>query len=347
MSFADVCKQEPTHRLCRILELGDPESMTSIRSMREIGSFCLDRPWHHHPNVTERIALAVNPNWTSPNGRMYDALCTGIRDTTPVGRLSHCITERGIQVPGHKRVRIHAGDRWNSPLDDTQPTTNQDRLEYALSACKVRGEEGEVLPSFPGGRDRAHRFWADMPGEFRADCVDCTKSPCAVSDWSAWSECSKPCGGGQRERTREVREMIKGRESSCPALSESETCNTAPCPVDCQVSPWSAWSGCSKTCGGGQRSRTRQVTTQPMHGGAACPALQETQACNTQPCPTDCVLSEWSPWGGCMWDGRQSRFRTVITPAAHGGSCWGHRSEFRPCESERMMFMEAEEPAWA
>lgn len=55
-------------------------------------------------------------------------------------------------------------------------------------------------------------------------------------------------------------------------------------PVDCQVSNWSAWSACSATCGGGTQTRTRTVLVQPENGGQSCPALSETQACNTQNC---------------------------------------------------------------
>ena len=57
---------------------------------------------------------------------------------------------------------------------------------------------------------------------------------------------------------------------------------SAPCPVDCQMSDWSTWDACSEECGGTQE-RTRTVTTEPLYGGAACPALSESLACNTDP----------------------------------------------------------------
>ena len=59
--------------------------------------------------------------------------------------------------------------------------------------------------------------------------------------------------------------------------------------TDCVVSNWSDWSSCSKTCGGGNRSRSRTVTTEPKNGGTVCPSLIEEGKCNTEECPM-------SPW---------------------------------------------------
>ena len=57
-----------------------------------------------------------------------------------------------------------------------------------------------------------------------------------------------------------------------------------PSPRDCIVSPWGGWSNCSKTCGGGTETRTRQVLYPARFGGKACPTLENKRACNTNPC---------------------------------------------------------------
>ena len=55
-------------------------------------------------------------------------------------------------------------------------------------------------------------------------------------------------------------------------------------PVDCQVGVWTQWSECSATCGNGIETRNRNVTTQTVNEGKECPHLNESRACNTNPC---------------------------------------------------------------
>lgn len=49
--------------------------------------------------------------------------------------------------------------------------------------------------------------------------------------------------------------------------------------------PWSLWSGCSKTCGGGNQQRNR-ICYGPFFGGQPCPGEQEeVRRCNEKKCP--------------------------------------------------------------
>ena len=129
---------------------------------------------------------------------------------------------------------------------------------------------------------------ADSDGDGVPDCIENSPVDCVVSDWSSWVTCSATCGGGDQTRTRTITTQPSYSGAACPDLTETQSCNTNPCPVDCDVSDWSSWGTCSATCGGGDQIRTRTITTQPSYGGAACPDLTETQACNTNPCPVDC-----------------------------------------------------------
>ncbi|XP_035676272.1 sushi, von Willebrand factor type A, EGF and pentraxin domain-containing protein 1-like [Branchiostoma floridae] len=57
--------------------------------------------------------------------------------------------------------------------------------------------------------------------------------------------------------------------------------------VDGNWTPWSQWSTCSVSCGGGNHSRTRECTNpRPIHGGRNCTGPPtEIGACNTEKCP--------------------------------------------------------------
>lgn len=60
----------------------------------------------------------------------------------------------------------------------------------------------------------------------------------------------------------------------------SLVCTNLPCPV---YEPWSPWSSCSVSCGGGQRIRTRLC--QHSEGGPSCADTEQSESCDTPTCP--------------------------------------------------------------
>jgi len=82
---------------------------------------------------------------------------------------------------------------------------------------------------------------------------------------------------------------------ACHGHGEKGKCGV----VDCEWGGWSDWSGCTCSCEGGTRTRTRHIEKAPRHGGAPCEphAKEEVAPCNTEPCPGHCVDGKWGDWG--------------------------------------------------
>jgi hypothetical protein len=144
---------------------------------------------------------------------------------------------------------------------------------------------------------------------------------CWMSTWSAYSPCTVSCGGGSQTQSRTVITQPSYGGAACPALTNVRSCNSYACPIDCVVSAWGDFSQCSLSCGGGVQTRSRSVLTAPTNG-TACPALNNTQTCNGQPCPVDCLMSNWVTVGSCSktcGTGIATHTRTVTTSALNGG----------------------------
>ena len=170
----------------------------------------------------------------------------------------------------------------------------------------------------------------------------CNNGPCpqdcGYGAWSAWSQCPV-CGQASRSRSRPITQNSAFGGSACDfaSLAETEACNNSPCPVDCQMTQWSAWSRCSADCDEGRRSRHRQTIVAAAFGGLQCGPAEEWEACNNGPCAQDCVMSEWGAWSQCSADcgeGRRARTRFTLAPAKNGGVSCGPSEEWEAC-SER------------
>jgi hypothetical protein len=74
--------------------------------------------------------------------------------------------------------------------------------------------------------------------------------------------------------------------------------------------------------------------------GGTCPCPSGNYSCVDGVCvpaKQDCVVSDWSAWGTCSktcGGGTQSRTRTIVTPAADGGTACPSLSESRDCNTQ-------------
>merc|ERR1719310_991791 len=101
---------------------------------------------------------------------------------------------------------------------------------------------------------------------------------------------------------------------------------------------WSGWSGCSKDCGGGVMSRSRNIEVEPDFKGKECGATTDTQMCNVDACNVPCELEDWGDWSTCSKacsGGIEVRRKAILVPAKGTGYCAEdtdeERFEYRPC----------------
>ncbi|KAL9846109.1 hemicentin-1 isoform 2-T2 [Geothlypis trichas] len=164
------------------------------------------------------------------------------------------------------------------------------------------------------------------------------------SSWLEWQACSVTCGQGVQERVRQCDSPVPangGRGCQGPH-SDLRSCHRQPCPVDGSWSEWGLWEECSRSCGQGNRTRSRTCSNPPaQHGGKPCEgSALESVMCNLRPCPVAGEWSPWGPWGPCSTTcgkGSQTRPRLCTSPApAHGGPrCPGPDTQLQLCFRRR------------
>uniref|UniRef100_A0ABM5GDB4 Hemicentin-1 n=1 Tax=Pogona vitticeps TaxID=103695 RepID=A0ABM5GDB4_9SAUR len=163
------------------------------------------------------------------------------------------------------------------------------------------------------------------------------------SEWLEWQPCSITCGQGVQKRTRRCNNPLPangGRHCIEPDY-EVRSCQNKLCPVDGSWSEWGSWEECSKTCGQGNKTRTRTCSSpRAQHGGKPCDGnAAESVICNIRPCPVNGAWGSWLPWGPCSETcGKGTHVRVRLCnnppPSFDGSSCDGPDAQAQVC-SER------------
>ena len=108
-----------------------------------------------------------------------------------------------------------------------------------------------------------------------------TSKPCPVDcewkQWGRWSDCTKSCGPGTKERGRS-KKVFNANTTDCRvgpchgglecegAIQEESDCFIQRCP-ECSWGEWTAYGSCPAKCNGAKQSRSRSQT-QPKNAGS-------------------------------------------------------------------------------
>ncbi|XP_078408605.1 thrombospondin type-1 domain-containing protein 7B [Cetorhinus maximus] len=196
-------------------------------------------------------------------------------------------------------------------------------------------------------------------------CAVACPTDCLVSAWSAWRPCiPENCQDPQRNkgfkmRRRHVVREPTGNARRCPHLVESIHCEEPVCYQWHLLEESLCVTENNRTCGRGTYNQTilcknnqGEVTLDELCGESH---LSSRGMCEL-PCPTDCVLNEWSEWSVCsrscsskIAEGRQSRTRSIIALAGEGGKqCPSSRAlqEWRSCNEHSCMVFYWDTSPW-
>ncbi|XP_070407373.1 adhesion G protein-coupled receptor B1 isoform X7 [Nothobranchius furzeri] len=198
----------------------------------------------------------------------------------------------------------------SGPLREQRPCNNS-------AVCAVHGAWDEWSPwslcSSTCGRGFRSRTRTCTPPQFGGDPCDgpekqtkfCNIALCPSdgvwNEWSAWNPCSSSCSNGTMQRTRECIGPSYGGSECTGESQETVSCFLGECPVDGKWQPWSLWSGCSKTCGGGKQQRNR-VCYGPFFEGKPCPGdREEVRQCNEKRCPEPHEICDEENLSNVVW----------------------------------------------
>uniref|UniRef100_A0A3P8SWS5 Thrombospondin type 1 domain containing 7B n=1 Tax=Amphiprion percula TaxID=161767 RepID=A0A3P8SWS5_AMPPE len=172
--------------------------------------------------------------------------------------------------------------------------TRSKKKEHCLNEKLYPLEETETCP--------CDEFLSQPYGNWSACILPDPSVPGSLQGWMSHREV-KECGQGLRYRAVACinQQGLLVNPTLCTDSYIVEVCHI-PCPLDCKLSDWSAWSACSVSCGSGLKIRSKWLREKAFNGGRPCPKLDfKNQVYEAVPCHRECSQYKWriEPWSIC------------------------------------------------
>ncbi|KAG8000762.1 Thrombospondin type-1 domain-containing protein 7B [Nibea albiflora] len=247
--------------------------------------------------------------WTAcPSTCMPGLSC--IEESGEAANMTECLRWAGPLPPQIRECRVACKDdctltAWSKFSECTGCGSSRSRKRSLTGRSKKKDhclneklyplEETETCP--------CDEFLSQPYGNWSGCILPDPSAPGSLKGWMSHREV-KECGQGLRYRAVACIDQ-QGHLVNPTLCTDSgytvEVCHI-PCPLDCKLSDWSAWSACSASCGSGLKIRSKWLREKAFNGGRPCPRLDlKNQVYEAVRCHSECSQYEWKiePWSIC------------------------------------------------
>ncbi|XP_072017026.1 SCO-spondin-like [Amphiura filiformis] len=153
---------------------------------------------------------------------------------------------------------------------------------------------------------------------------NCTIAGCINVTWVCNGEAD--CFDGSDERAELCGFTTETTKSERRTYTFTEITTTS---APAYWRPWSSWSPCSSSCGGGTKARARTCSV----SGGCSGSSTDSGDCNAQRCPYWRPWSSWSPCSSSCGGGGGTKTRARTCSVS--GGCSGFSRDSKDCNTER------------
>ncbi|XP_061090823.1 thrombospondin type-1 domain-containing protein 7B-like [Conger conger] len=312
--------------------------------------------WHECTLVPESVRQG-STGAGEPCGRGLETravTCVG-EDEEPVDVMA-CLQSAGAMPPQVRECRVPCRDdctlsSWSkfSECPECGGWRSRKRTLTGRSKKREKCQRMELYPLMETEACPCAEFLSQPYGNW-SDCIlHDAQMHSPLQGWRVFRE-AKECGQGIRYRALACldQEDQLVDPTFCSSTGYVEDICHVPCPLDCKLSDWSAWSGCSAPCGSGVKVRSRWLREKAFNGGRPCPKLDlKNQVYEAVPCYSECGQYVWvtEPWSVCTinsvdkvpdcGEGVQSRKVKCVQRGSEGP---GDSVDDRLCDQEEIPF---------